>query len=168
MKTNLVFDFTVDKERNSILVKRAFAANLDLVWDAWTKPELLDQWWAPKPYQVKTKSMDFREGGSWLYAMISPENETHWCRADYKRIKLKQSFSGLDAFCDEAGNINTDFPRSLWSNEFDSTDDHTTTVKITIQYDSLEDLEKIVDMGFKEGFSMGLENLDALLQTLTK
>jgi uncharacterized glyoxalase superfamily protein PhnB len=80
MNPNLLFDFSVNKDSNTINVKRQFAADLPLVWDAWTKPELLDQWWAPKPFRNKTKSMDFREGGAWHYAMISPENITHWCR----------------------------------------------------------------------------------------
>jgi PhnB protein len=66
MNPNLLFDFSVNKENNTILVKREFAANLDLVWDAWTKPELLDRWWAPKPYKTETRSMDFREGGHWV------------------------------------------------------------------------------------------------------
>ncbi len=69
MNPNLQFDFIVNKENNTVNVKREFAADLQLVWDAWTKPELLDQWWAPKPYQTKTISMDFREGGMWLYYM---------------------------------------------------------------------------------------------------
>jgi len=92
MNATLLFDFTVNKENNTVNVKREFAADLDLVWDAWTKPEILDQWWAPKPYRVKTKSMDFRECGSWFYAMISPEDVAHWCRADYKKIETKKKF----------------------------------------------------------------------------
>ena len=86
MNPNLFFDFSVNKDTNTINVKREFAADLPLVWDAWTKPELLDQWFAPKPYRTRTKSMDFREGGAWLYAMISPENITHWCRTGYKKM----------------------------------------------------------------------------------
>jgi uncharacterized protein YndB with AHSA1/START domain len=62
MNSNLLFDFTINKKDNTVRVQREFMANLDLVWDAWTKPELLDQWWAPKPYQTKTKAMDFKEG----------------------------------------------------------------------------------------------------------
>jgi uncharacterized protein YndB with AHSA1/START domain len=58
-----------------LIVTREFDANSDLVWKAWTTAELLDQWWAPKPYRAETKSLDFREGGVWLYAMVSPENE---------------------------------------------------------------------------------------------
>ena len=167
MNKKLLFDFTVDKANKKVLVKREFAADLNLVWSAWTDPKILDLWWAPKPYQTKTKSMDFRVGGSWLYAMVSPQGETHWCRADYKTIETLKSFSGLDAFCDEKGTINTDFPRTLWTNTFTENKD-TTTVNITAQYDSLEDLEKIIQMGFKEGFTMALGNLDQYIEAQFK
>ena len=85
MNSNLQFDFTVNKENNTVNVIREFAADLELVWEAWTNPEILDLWWAPKPYRTETKSMDFREGGMWLYAMISPENVKHWCKNDYQK-----------------------------------------------------------------------------------
>ena len=165
MSTRFLFDFSVNKANNTIQVKREFAADLDLVWEAWTNPELLDLWWAPKPYRTQTKSMDFSEGGYWHYCMISPENEVHWCRADYQKVEPKKSFSGLDAFCDENGAVVQDFPRSLWNNVFAEKANKTTLVEITISYDSLSDLEKVVEMGFKEGFSMALENLDQYLET---
>lgn len=167
MKTNLQFDFIVNKENKTVNVTREFAAQLPLVWDAWTKPEILDLWWAPKPYQTKTKSMDFREGGSWFYAMISPEGQTHWCRNDYKKIDVLKAFSGLDAFCDENGVINTDFPRTIWNNTF-TENEETTTVTIVAQYEKLADLEQIIAMGFQEGFSMALGNLDDYLNEVTK
>jgi PhnB protein len=167
MNSSLFFDFSVNKDQNLIHVQREFAAELDLVWDAWTKPELLDQWWAPKPFRARTKSMDFREGGSWLYAMVSPENVEHWCRADYKKIDVKKSFSALDGFCDGDGTINMDFPRSNWTNVF-TAGAATTTVNITVKYNSLADLEKIISMGMKEGFTMALENLDQYLEAQFK
>jgi len=167
MNTNLLFDFTVNKETNTIHVKREFAANLHFVWDAWTKPELLDLWWAPKPYRTVTKSMDFREGGYWHYCMIGPDNDCHWCRADYEHIDKHVVFSGLDAFCDEAGTVNTDFPRSHWTNRFSENED-VTTVNIVIAYQSLADLEKIVELGFKEGFTMALQNLDQYIEAQFK
>lgn len=163
MKPNLLFDFTINKENNTVNVKREFMANLDLVWDAWTKPEILDQWWAPKPYQTKTKSMDFSEGGCWIYAMVSPENEYHWCKNDYLKIDAKKYYTGLDAFCDENGNINMDMPRTQWTNEF-SEADNKTLVSIVAKYESLADLEKIIQLGFKEGFTMAMENLDQYLE----
>ena len=50
MNPNLFFDFTVDKSEKSVYITREFNAELSLVWDAFTKPELLDQWVAPKPW----------------------------------------------------------------------------------------------------------------------
>jgi PhnB protein len=165
MKNNLLFDFIVDKETQTVNVKREFNAGLSLVWDAWTKPELLDQWWAPKPYQNKTKSMDFREGGTWLYCMISPENEIHWCKNDYLNIEHQTRYTGLDAFCDENGVIKTEMPRTAWTNVFTEENDKT-LVNISAKYNSLADLEMVIQMGFKEGFTMGLNQLDALLSSL--
>ena len=167
MKTHLVFDFTINKEDHTVLVKREFNASLSHTWDAWTKPEILDQWWAPKPYQTITKSMDFREGGTWLYAMKSPENEYHWCKNDYLQIQPLHSYTGLDAFCDEEGTTSPEMPRTKWTNTFtENTNNNTTLVSIVAQYESLEDLEKIIAMGFKEGFTMALSNLDDYFENL--
>ena len=167
MKSNLKFDFTVDKENNTVNVTREFAANLELVWEAWTNPEILDQWWAPKPYQTRTKSMDFRAGGMWLYEMYNTESkdqqECHWCKNDYHKIVPQTMFTGLDAFCDENGVVNREMPRTLWTNTFLDQGEKT-TVNIVAKYDNLEDLEKIIQMGFKEGFTMAMENLDQYIE----
>lgn len=167
MKSNRLFDFTVNKENYSIEVTREFDASLSLVWRAWTDAELLDKWWAPKPYRVETKTLDLRVDGVWLYAMISPEEEKTWCKADYKAITPENKLSWLDAFCDENGQENSDKPRSSWVNNF-SENGGVTTVSITIKHDKLEGIEAIISMGFKEGFTMGLQNLDELLADLRK
>ncbi|MGC4039901.1 MAG: SRPBCC domain-containing protein [Flavobacterium sp.] len=167
MNSNFLFDFTVNKENNTVNVKREFGAGLALVWDAWTKPEILDQWWAPKPWKAVTVSMDFKEGGRWLYYMQGPEGERHYCINDYQKINVQKDFSGLDAFTDENGTINTDMPRTLWHNTF-TQNGETTIVNIVAQYDSLEDLEKIIAMGFKEGFTMAMGNLDEYFESLKK
>ncbi len=171
MNSNLKFDFIVNKTNNTVNVKREFVANLELVWEAWTNPEILDQWWAPKPYKTRTKLMDFREGGVWLYEMFNTDSEKqhecHWCKNDYHRIEHQKNFSGLDAFCDENGTVNTDMPRTLWTNTF-TENAGITSVNIVAKYDSLADLEKIIEMGFKEGFTMALENLDQYIETQFK
>lgn len=167
MNTKLLFDFAVNKEDNTIHVTREFEAEQELVWRAWTTAELLDQWWAPLPYQNRTKSLEFKEGGTWLYSMVSPEGQVHWSRFDYEKIVAGKSYTGLDAFCDEAGNIDTSFDRMHWQNVFSSVSGKT-TVYITITVDTLETLEKIMQMGFKEGFTMGLDQLETLLKTLKK
>ncbi|MEH0155573.1 SRPBCC domain-containing protein [Limibacter armeniacum] len=159
MNSAILFNFLVDKENNTIKVERSFDAPIDLVWSAWTDPEILDLWWAPKPWKAETKTMDFREGGKWHYAMVSPEGEKHWCLFEYKEVVQPQRFSGLDAFCDENENIKDTKPRCFWTNNFTAEDD-STMVHIDIKFDKLEDLEQIIEMGFKEGFTAGLENLD--------
>ena len=163
MKSNLLMNFSVDKENNRVNVEREFAAPVGKVWAAWTQSELLDLWWAPRPWKARTKSQDFREGGSWLYAMVGPEGEEHWAKLDYKTINPQKSFSGIDAFCDENGTLNEEFARSTWTNTFTEADG-TTTVSVMIQYDKYEDIEQIMEMGFKEGFTMALGNLDELLE----
>ena len=60
-------DFIVDKQTKTVSITKEFAYNLSLVWDAYTKPELLDQWWAPKPWTSRTKVIDFKVGGRRFY-----------------------------------------------------------------------------------------------------
>jgi uncharacterized protein YndB with AHSA1/START domain len=167
MTKNLAFDFSVNKENNTITVKREFAAAVSLVWDAYTKKELLDQWWAPKPWKARTKTMDFREGGHWLYAMVGPNGEEHWALANYKNIQVQKRFTGLDAFADANGNVNKDMPQSTWDVTFAQKGD-VTLVELHISYSDLAQLEATLQMGFKEGLSMAMEGLDELLPSLKK
>lgn len=167
MNTNLQFDFIVDKEKNTITVVREFAAEQQLVWDAYTKSELLEQWFAPKPWKAETKTMDFSEGGAWLYAMVSPEGGKHWGRMDYEEIRPIEYYKGLDGFCDADGNLNPDLPRSVWTVDFKAHATENTLVHNVVAYKSLEDLETVIKMGMKEGLTMALEGLDELLASLT-
>ncbi len=162
---SLLFHFTVDKSTHKVFVNREFAAEHSLVWDAFTKKEILDQWWAPKPWQSQTKSMEFKEGGRRFYAMVSLEGQKHWSIQDYTSITPKTNFKFIDAFADENENINSSFPSSKWSLDFKEKDD-LTLVSIVIQHQSLTDLEQLIQMGFKEGFTMTLNDLDNLLNSL--
>ncbi len=162
MKKNLPLDFIVNKDDKTILVKKVFAAPVNLVWSAWTEAELLDQWWAPRPWKAETQKMDFKVGGYWLYAMVGPEGERHYGRVDYKSITALQSFLASDGFCNEEGVIDKSMPQNNWENTFTAVDKNT-LVTILLSFQSLDDLEKIMAMGFKEGFEAALSNLDELL-----
>jgi len=154
--------YTKDLENKKIKVTREFDAPVEKVWRAWTEKELLDQWWAPRPWKAVTLSMDFSNGGTWLYYMEGPDGSRHYCRADYESIVANKSYDCLDAFCDEKGNINTEFPRMNWKVAFNKAEDGT-KVDVEITFDSIESLEKIIEMGFKEGFAAAHNNLDELL-----
>jgi uncharacterized protein YndB with AHSA1/START domain len=106
--------------------------------------------------------MDFREGGQWLYSMIGPEGEESRCRVDFKTIIINKSFTAEDYFVDENRNDNPDFPHMHWTNEFSETGTGT-KVEVKITFANEADLEKILEMGFEEGFKSALGNLDELL-----
>ncbi len=165
MTSNLAFDFIVDKENKSIHVKREFDAELPLVWKAYTDPEILDQWWAPHPWKTVTKSMDLRPGGEWLYSMVGPEGEEHFCAARYDEVEFEKRYTGIDAFTDAEGKINADMPQSGWESNFIAKGERT-IVEINIRFSKLEDLEAYIQMGFREGLSSAMENLDKLLPSL--
>ena len=161
--THLQFDFTVDKSTKSVFITREFEAELSLVWDAFTKQEILDQWWAPKPWASKTKKMEFKEGGRRFYAMVSPEGQEAWQIQDYTSISPKTNFKYLSVFADK--DENPHLPGSNWDLTF-SESNGITKVSITIYNESLERMEQMIAMGFKEGFTMTLNELVTLLKNL--
>jgi uncharacterized protein YndB with AHSA1/START domain len=159
---NLQFEFIVDKPSKTVFMNREFDANISLVWDAFTKQEILDQWWAPKPWESKTKFMDFKVGGRRFYAMVSPEGEEHWSIQKYTSISPKTNFKFLNIFADMYEN--PDLPGSDWDLNF-SEQSGITKVSIVIYNESLERMEKLIEMGFQGGFTMTLNYLEKLLAT---
>ena len=165
MNNNLQFDFTVDKATKTVTIVREFAAPLSLVWDAYTKPEILDQWWAPKPYASKTKHMDFKVGGRRFYAMVSADGqEMGWQIQDYTSISPITNFKYLSVFADK--DENPFLPGSNWDLNF-SEQNGITKVSISIYNESLERMERQIEMGFQEGFTATLNYLEELLATLS-
>jgi len=156
-------DFIIDKQAKTVSIVKEFAAGLDLVWDAYTRAELLDQWWAPKPWMSRTKVLDFRVGGRRFYAMVSPEGDERWAIQKYTSITPKTNFKLFNAFADEYEN--PELPGSEWDLNF-SEQDGTTKVSVSIYNESLERLERMIEMGFKEGTMMQLKNLEELLKSL--
>ena len=157
-------DFIVDKQTKTVSITKEFAAALSLVWDAYTTPELLDQWWAPKPFTSRTKVMDFKVGGRRFYAMVSPDGDERWVVQKYTSITPKTNFKLFNAFADKHENL--ELPGSDWDLNF-SEHDGTTKVSISIYNESLERLERMIEMGFKEGVTAQLQNLEELLAKLS-
>ena len=167
MNKTLLFDFTVDKETRTVFIVREFDANLSLVWDAFTKQEILDQWWAPKPFTSKTKIMDFKVGGRRFYAMVSPEGQERWAIQKYTSISPKTNFKFVSDFSDKDENIDPQWqPGSQWDLNF-SEENGKTKVRINVYNETLTRMEKALEGGFfREGVTMQMDNLDKLLPTL--
>lgn len=160
MKSNIVFN--KDFDSNTAYVMKIYNADVSKVWNYFTLPELLDQWWGPKPWRCETLRQDFKEGGIWLYAMVGPDGEKHYSQSQYGEIIEHQSLDWMSAFCDEKGMINEDFPRSKWLIGFTGVEEGT-KVTVNIHYQSAEIMKKMFDMGFEEGFTMGLNQLEEII-----
>src|ERR1700760_2625234 len=159
MNNDLLFDFNVDKTAKMVYITREFNAGLSLVWDAFTKAELLDQWSAPAPMRAKTKYMDFKVGGRRFYAMITPDGQERWTVQEYTSITPRTNFKMYNAFSDK--DENRELPGSDWDYNFSELNG-ITKVYITIYNESLERLERLQE-GFRVGFTMTLKNLEDLL-----
>jgi len=165
MTNHLLFDFTVDKAAKTVSITREFAAELSLVWDAFTKPEILDQWTAPAPLTAKTKYMNFEVGGRRFYAMVSPDGQERWAIQTYTSITPKTNFKLYNAFADQ--DENPELPGSEWDYSF-SEQNGITKVSITIYNESFERMERMIEMGFQGGFTITLNSLEELLAKLSQ
>ena len=164
MNSNSLFDFIVDKPTKTVSINMEFDAELSLVWDAFTKKEILDQWYAPAPWKSKTKHMNFEVGGRRFYAMVGPEGQEMWAVQKYTSISPKTNFKFFNAFADKDENLQ--LPGSDWDLSFAGQKGRT-IVNISIYNESLERMEKMIAMGFKEGFTATLNNLKNLLAKLS-
>ena len=165
MKNKQQFEFQVNKKQNTITIIRNFSAERQLVWDCYTKKELLDQWFGPEPLSNKTKSMDFREGGHWHFAMVEPNGTEYWNMVKYLTINPIDWYTTIDGFSNEQGEINEELPRAKHKVTFTDKGD-SSMVQTIITYNSLEDLETIIKMGMESGMKSTFERLDKILFTL--
>lgn len=159
MKPELLYDFAFSNENKTISIRREFNASLEMVWQAWTDPGILDLWWAPRPWQTKTKDMDFKVGGRRFFAMISPEGIEQWLVQKYTSISPQTNFKFFSAFADKDGNPES--TGSDWDLNFIERN-NITEVSISIFNESNERMEKLTE-GFREGLSNAFENLDSFL-----
>jgi len=167
MISNLLFDFTVDKTINTVFITREFDADLSLVWDAFTKPEILDQWGTPEPWKTQTISMDFKVGGRRFYKMISPEGQEYFSIQDFTSISPKTNYKYISGMSDKDQNINPEFYGAENNLDF-SEANGITTFRMSIKYKNLDTLEMIANDRFKEGFTMTLNILEKLLRSLSQ
>ena len=163
MKNDLLFDFAVDKAAKTIVITREFNAELSLVWDAFTDPEILDQWAAPAPMRCKTKYLNFEVGGRRFYSMVNPDGAERWILQEYTSITPETNFKLYNSFADK--DENPELPGSEWDHNFDE-QNGITKVNISIYNESLERMESLAG-GFRIGYTAMLTNLDNLLATLS-
>jgi uncharacterized protein YndB with AHSA1/START domain len=95
-------------ERNDLqefVITRVFDAPRELVWKAFTEPQRMKEWWGPKGVTITRSEMDLRPGGSYHYAMRTPDGNTMWGKFVYREITPPSRMVFVSSFSDEAGGV---------------------------------------------------------------
>ncbi|MCD9854264.1 SRPBCC domain-containing protein [Epilithonimonas sp. JDS] len=160
MNSEIIFNKDLDSA--SAYISKIYEADVTTVWDYFTKSELLDQWWAPKPWKCETQKLDFRENGTWHYAMVGPDGEKIYSIVKFGEIMEHRSFDGEDAFSDDKGRIGENFPETKWLYGFTGIEEGT-KLTVNLTFYSKDKMKEHLEMGFEDGFKTGLNQLEDLL-----
>lgn len=158
--------------RHELRIERLFDAPRQLVWNAWTTPELIMQWWGPEYFTSPICKVDLRVGGKYLYCMRGPDGTDYWSGGTYKEIVPIEKLVCIDAFANEYGEkidpteigFDPKFPKeNVVTITFEEVGDKT---KLTVLYvvESEEVLEIMRKVQMPEGWETSLNKLARSLQ----
>ena len=159
------------KTKRELVITRILDAPRELVWKAWTEPELMMKWWGPKTFTTPSIKLDLRVGGEYLSCMRSAEGKDYWSKGTYKEIVPGQRLVLTDSFADDKGNIvpatyygmSPEFPlESVVTVTFDENDGRT---KLTLRYDDVSSIPESDLSDMQQGWN---EMLDKLADFLKK
>jgi uncharacterized protein YndB with AHSA1/START domain len=91
-------------EKERMVITRVFDAPRALVWEAWTNPKYVMQWWGPKGFTAPVCKIDFRVGGKFLCCMRSPDGQEGWNGGEYHEIVPHEKIVYSLYFADAQGN----------------------------------------------------------------
>ncbi len=157
MKTDAV---TQDRK---LILTRVFDAPPELMFEVWSDCKHLKHWWGPKEWPMDECEIDFREGGKWRYCLRGPnEGDESWGLAIYREISKPDKIIYKDQFTDAEGNVAENMPNMIITVEFVAQNGKTKQIN-TVDFDTNEERDKIVEMGMAEGMDSSLERLESYL-----
>ncbi len=152
----------------ALRIERTFHAPVERVWQAWSQPELIRQWWGPKKYSAPVVKIDFRVGGKSLMAMQAEDGKIGWSGGIYTQIIPRKKIVTTDHFADEAGNVispaaagmSGDWPTDLYITiEFHANEDHETRMIIIH-----EGIPRAMQADCANGWSESIDKLQKLVE----
>jgi uncharacterized protein YndB with AHSA1/START domain len=147
--------FEIDKDKLEIRIKRIFNATPERLWQAFTKPEEIAQWWA----NTTIETNDLKVGGKWRYIDHGKDgNENHAFRGEFLEIDEPNKIVRTFEYEPWAGRIITE------SVEFKPQDGGKTLMLNVSKFDKLEDLEGMVGSGMERGATAGLDRLAQIVE----
>ncbi|WP_042198018.1 SRPBCC domain-containing protein [Paenibacillus camerounensis] len=156
-------------EDKSLFLEREFNAPRGLVFAAFSQAEHLKHWWGPRGWSLPVCHVDFRKGGVWHYCMKCEDKSQGefygmeaWGKAVYSELTPPESIIYTDYFCDEEGHVAEDLPATLVTLTFTETDSGTKVI-CRSDYETADELQKVLDMGMLQGIT---ETWDKLVEHL--
>ena len=151
-----------DRENLTLTVVAEFDASADRVWDIWADPRKLEKWWGPPTWPASFPEHDFREGGEAKYFMTGPEGEKAGGYWRFEVIKENERIELLDGFADENGVPNEEMPSMKMAMSLEENDGKTTMTTVT-SFNSVDELDQLIEMGMLEGMKAAMGQIDGLL-----
>ncbi len=134
-----------------VVMTRIFDAPRALVWDAFTKPELLLRWFGPRSCPIVTAEVDLRVGGGFRYMMRGADGDSMGMRGVYRELDPPGRAVHLETFDDYPG-------ESIVTSVFDERDGKT-TLTITVRYESPEMRQAVLASGMEHGAAETFDRL---------
>ena len=164
---------------NEIKIERIFNAPKTVVWNAWTDPELIKEWWGPEGFTAPSIKVDLQVGGKYVFAMQGPEgsewDKVMYSAGIYNEIVPNEKLVVTDFFSDENGNRmepvksgqDSNFPTEMKATIlFEEIEDGKT--KLSIIYpkpENKEQFEAMLKSGMKEGWQSSLNKLAKVVES---
>jgi uncharacterized protein YndB with AHSA1/START domain len=144
-----------DLAKRTLTLKRTFNAPVELVWEAWTQPEHIAQWWGPKGMKTNVVEHDFRVGGKWKYTMKMPDGSDFIGDGIYLAIvRLEKIFTSAN-FKPMTEGVEL---RALFKKNGQKTDFTFSVVHPTEEYRNQQE-----KMGFYNGWASTFDRLESFV-----
>ena len=150
-------NLVVDRQERAYSMSRVFDAPRELVWKVCTDPELVPQWWGPRYLTTIVDKMDLRVGGVWRYIQHDAEGNEHAFNGVFKEVKPPERLAYTFEYEPMAGHISTD---TITLEELPG---GKTKITARTSFDTLEDLEGMLQSGMEGGAVETWDRLEELL-----
>lgn len=147
-----------------IIITRVFNAPREQVFQAWTEPNQIEQWWGPKGFTTRVTELDLRPGGQARYVMIGPDGTEYPVKGVFREVVPPEYFVSTDEF-DEGFEqaTDTDLPEGMViTTRFEAIGDRT-KLTLEIMHPSAEERRKHEEMGVVAGWNSSFDCLDEFL-----
>ena len=154
-----------DLDQLSITIVADFTVPVRRLWDAYTDPRQIERFWGPPVYPATFLRHDAAVGGRSVYKMTGPEGDTHYGCWEWTHVDAPTTFDVVDWFADETGAPNTDLPATRMIFVFEETDGGS-RLTATSHFDSVDQMQQLVEMGMLEGTKEAMSQIDTVLADL--